>query len=129
MTRSRSRSLSLSALALAGLLAAGGALAAPPAAVQDGVLVGEKKMTLYVFDKDAAGSGKSVCNDKCAANWPPLQAPADARAEGDYTVVTRDDGGKQWAYKGRPLYYWVKDQAPGDRTGDGVGGAWHAATP
>jgi len=123
------RSLFLSALALAGLLAAGSALAAPPASVQDGALVGDKQMTLYVFDKDTPNSGKSVCNDKCAANWPPLKASADAKPEGDYTVVTRDDGSKQWAYKGRPLYYWVKDKAPGDRTGDGVIGAWHVAQP
>src|SRR5690349_11780370 len=59
-------------------------------------LVDDKGMTLYIFDRDS--SGKSNCNGQCATNWPPLQAAADAKPSGDWTVVTRDDGGKQWAY-------------------------------
>jgi len=107
----------------------GAAFAAPPTKVEGGVLVGPNGMTLYTFDKDTAGSGKSVCNGQCATNWPPLMA-ADADApSGDYTLVTRDDGKKQWALKGKPLYYWVKDTKPGDTTGEGVMGAWHAAKP
>jgi predicted lipoprotein with Yx(FWY)xxD motif len=54
-------------------------------------------------------------------------AGADAKATGDWSVVTRDDGTKQWAYNGKPLYLWVKDQKPGDRTGDGVQGVWRVA--
>ena len=99
--------------------------AAPPAKMSGDALVDGKGMTLYTFDKDSAG--KSACNGPCAANWPPLKAEAGAKAEGDYTVVTRDDGGKQWAYKGKPLYTWVKDQKPGDKTGDGVNNVWHVA--
>lgn len=110
------------------VLAASSAYAAP-AMVSDGVLAGENGMTLYTFDRDAAGSGKSVCNDACAKNWPPLMAKDGDMAAGDYSIVTRDDGGKQWAYKGKPLYYWIKDQKPGDKTGDGVNNAWHAAKP
>ena len=45
-------------------------------------------------------------------------------AAGDYTIITRDDGAKQWAYKGKPLYLWIKDSKPGDRTGDGFNNAW-----
>ncbi|CAM3535375.1 Lipoprotein [Bordetella sputigena] len=123
------RNFTLSALGAAALLMATGAVAAPPAKASNGVLVGEKGMTLYTFDKDTANSGKSVCNDKCATNWPPLAAPAGAKAEGQWTVITRDDGSKQWAYKGQPVYYWTKDKAAGDKTGDGVGGVWHAAKP
>jgi predicted lipoprotein with Yx(FWY)xxD motif len=101
-----------------------------PAKTSDGVLVDANRgMTLYTFDKDPAGSGKSVCTGGCAANWPPLLAPADAKATGDWTVVTRDDGAKQWAYKGKPLYYWIKDQKPGDRTGDGFNNVWRVARP
>ncbi|MDR0215784.1 MAG: hypothetical protein LBJ15_17550 [Comamonas sp.] len=99
-----------------------------PATTLNGVLVGPTQMTLYVFDKDAAG--KSVCNGGCAANWPPLMAPANAAAIGDWSVVTRDDGSKQWAYKGRPLYHWTKDAKPGDKTGDGfLNNSWHVAKP
>lgn len=102
----------------------------PPAMTMDGVLVGPNQMTLYVFDRDAAGSGKSVCNGGCATNWPPLAAPATAAPTGDWAVVTRDDGSKQWAYKGRPLYYWAKDAKPGDKTGDGfLNNTWHVAKP
>ena len=82
-------------------------------------------MTLYTFDKDTAGV--SNCYDDCAANWPPLFADAGATPDGDYTIIDRTDGTKMWAYKGMPLYLWVKDTKPGDTTGDGVGGVWHTA--
>ena len=96
-----------------------------PAKFSDGVLTNSAGMTLYTFDKDAAGSGKSVCNGPCAKIWPPLMAAADAKAGGNWSVVTRDDGSRQWAYKGKPVYQWSKDQKPGDRTGDGFINAWH----
>jgi predicted lipoprotein with Yx(FWY)xxD motif len=89
------------------------------------VFTDAKGMTLYVYDKDAAGV--SNCYDKCAVNWPPAMAGDGAKADGDFTLVDRTDGGKMWAYKGHPLYLWVKDAKPGDMTGDGVGGVWHTA--
>jgi len=99
---------------------------AAPVKYSDGMLTGSNGMTLYVFDKDAAGSGKSVCNGPCATNWPPLFAADGDVASGDYSIISRDDGKKQWALKGRPLYYWVKDQKPGDKTGDGfLNNQWH----
>jgi predicted lipoprotein with Yx(FWY)xxD motif len=102
--------------------------AAPPS-VADGVLTGPNGMTLYTFDADPQGSGKSVCNGPCAGNWPPLMAADTDAASGDFTIVTRDNGKKQWAVKGKPLYFWVKDGKPGDKTGDGVLGKWHTAKP
>ncbi|SEQ33059.1 Predicted lipoprotein with conserved Yx(FWY)xxD motif [Devosia sp. YR412] len=84
-------------------------------------------MTLYTFDKDTKGDGKSVCNGDCAVKWPPLMAAADAKDDGEFTVVTRDDGTKMWAHEGWPLYYWYEDVAAGDIKGDGVGGVWHLA--
>jgi predicted lipoprotein with Yx(FWY)xxD motif len=101
-----------------------GSAGAPPTKFADGVLTNSAGMSLYTFDKDAAGSGKSACNGPCATNWPPLLAAADAKASGDYTIITRDDGAKQWAYKGKPLYLWSKDVKPGDRAGDGFNNAW-----
>jgi len=89
------------------------------------VLVGANDMTLYTFDKDAVGV--TNCYDKCAENWPPLIADAGAAADGDFTLVDRTDGSKMWAYKGWPLYFWVKDEKPGDTTGDMVGEVWHTA--
>lgn len=90
-------------------------------------LVDKGHMTLYTFDKDA--EGKSNCNGQCATNWPPLAASDMAKASGKWSVVTRDDGSKQWAYAGKPLYTFKKDTKSGDVTGDGVGGAWHIAKP
>ena len=98
-----------------------------PAKVADGVLTGPNGMTLYTFDKDMAG--KSTCNGPCATNWPPLMAAETDKASGDYSVITRDDGKKQWAMKGKPLYYWVKDMKPGDKTGDGFNKVWQVAKP
>jgi len=82
-------------------------------------------MTLYTFLKDTAEA--SNCNGGCATQWPPVAAtgapPSDA-----WTVITRMDGSKQWAYRGKPLYRWIKDARPGDITGEGVAnGAWKIA--
>ena len=120
----------LAALALIAALGACASMnAAPLAAKYDGgIVVDSAGMTLYAFDKDGAGSGKSACNGPCAMNWPPLHAAASGQASGDWTIVMRDDGSRQWAYKGKPLYRWIKDQKPGDRTGDGFLKLWHVAT-
>jgi len=119
------RILIAASIAAALALPAAASAAEAPAKKSGDVLVNSTGMTLYVFDKDQGSPGKSVCNGGCAANWPPHMAPADAKSSGDYTVVTRDDGTKQWAYKGRPLYLWVKDKQAGDKTGDNVGSVWH----
>ena len=51
------------------------------------------------------------------------------QASGDLTIITRDDGGKQWAYKGKPVYLYAKDAKAGDKTGDNFKDVWHAAKP
>ena len=121
-------------LAAAALVAGGCAMISPPADktpadVRNNMLVGESGMTLYTFDRDTIGSGKSACNGPCAVNWPPLIVVGDARPAAGYTVVVRDDGRKQWAYKGKPLYFWAKDAKPGDTTGDNFNNVWHVAKP
>jgi predicted lipoprotein with Yx(FWY)xxD motif len=121
--------LKLAAAVALALVSGLAAAQAAPAMVKDGVFVGANEMTLYTFDKDQAGSGKSVCNGPCATNWPALMAKADDKPMGDWSVITRDDGAKQWAYKGKPLYFWVKDAKPGDRTGDNFNQVWHTAKP
>jgi predicted lipoprotein with Yx(FWY)xxD motif len=114
-------------LAAATLVTTASMSVAQPAKTVDGVLTGPNGMTLYTFDRDAGG--KSACNGPCATNWPPLAAAAADSGSGDYSVITRDDGSKQWAYKGKPLYYWSKDAKPGDKTGDGFNNVWKAARP
>jgi predicted lipoprotein with Yx(FWY)xxD motif len=115
------RFLSAALLALSAPLA----YAEPPAKMTGGMLVNTSGMTLYSFDRDVAGSGKSVCNGPCATLWPPAMAAADAKAEGDFTIVTRDDGGKQWAYKGKPVYLYSVDKKAGEVTGDNFRDVWH----
>ena len=121
----KNATLSLVAAALLTAAFAVQAQMAPATKAADGTMTDAKGMTLYTFDRDAGG--KSACNGPCATNWPPLMAGGDAKAAGDWTVVTRDDGAKQWAFKGKPLYTWAKDTKPGDKTGDGVQSVWHTA--
>jgi predicted lipoprotein with Yx(FWY)xxD motif len=115
---------SLKALMLAAALALPTmAFAAEPAMMKDGMMVDHKGMTVYTFDKDAGG--KSMCNGDCAKNWPPMMAPAGAKAEGKWSVIKRDDGTMQYAYDGKPLYTFMKDEKPGEMKGDGMKDVWH----
>ncbi len=92
-------------------------------------------LTLYTFendrdDTDGDGPGDSDCNNGCADNWPPLLADASSTAEGQFTIITRDDGTSlQWAFKGLPLYTFAGDANSGEVNGDGSGGAWYVARP
>lgn len=79
---------------------------------------------LYTFAKDP--TGRSTCYGGCAIAWPPFYAGMGAHASGDWSIVYRLGFVKQWAYKGKPLYFWFKDKAPGQVTGDGVDG-FHVA--
>ena len=111
--------------AVLALLAVAAHAAGAPAAPTNGVLATPSGATVYTFDKDTAGSGKSACNGPCAQAWPPVAAQASDAASGDWTIVTRDDGSKQWAYKGAPIYTFSKDAKPGDTTGDKFKDVWH----
>lgn len=116
----------LAALGAVCLLFSAGAMA-QPVNVREGMLVNGEGMTIYTFDKDVAGSGKSNCNDQCAKMWPPVPLTAEW-IESPYSIVTRDDGSRQLAYKGRPLYLYAKDAKPGERKGDKLNGVWHVVT-
>lgn len=115
--------------ALLSLLLAGPVLAedGTPLRKANGVLVDAKGMTVYTYDKDESGGGKSVCVAMCAKNWPPVSADG-MTLKPPYSAITRDDGSKQLVHRGKPLYTFIKDKKEGDRTGDGVGGVWHVVT-
>ena len=115
--------------AAAALMAGCATMSSSPTQTADGALLGPNGMALYTFDRDAAGSGKSVCNGPCATLWPPLMASDTDKGSGDYAVIVRDDGKKQWAYKGKPLYYFQRDTKAGERTGDGFNQVWKTARP
>jgi predicted lipoprotein with Yx(FWY)xxD motif len=94
-------------------------------------LVDDKGMTLYLFTKDTPNT--TVCYEKCAVAWPPLLTNGDAVAgEGvDASLLgttNRTDGTVQVTYNGWPLYYYEKDKAPGDVTGQDVGGVWYVVS-
>jgi predicted lipoprotein with Yx(FWY)xxD motif len=74
------------------------------------IFADKNNSTLYASAKDEPG--KSNCNAECAKEWPPALAAADAKPFGLWSLVTRDDGSKQWAFRGQPLYSYVKDQGP-----------------
>lgn len=114
------------ALLAVGACATGTAVRAPVQA-DGGILVDDEGRTVYTFDRDRRGA--SSCNGACAANWPPIQAPADAKAYGRYSVIVRGDGSRQWAYNGKPLYRRAADAGPGDRGGDGADNLWRVARP
>jgi len=119
------------ALSLGGYAAAQApATPAMPSAVHamNGMLMDAKGMTLYTFDNDKEPN-KSACAGNCLTNWPILKAEASDTDMGDWKVITRDDGTKQWSYKGKPLYYFAMDKAAGDKLGDGRGMVWHIAKP
>jgi predicted lipoprotein with Yx(FWY)xxD motif len=126
MNRIKSLLIALAAsLTLAACASMTGVALAPFTKANDGVLAGNNNMTLYIFTKDVAGSGKSVCNGMCATNWPPLLVDGNPAVSSGYSIVTRDDGKKQLAFNGMPLYFYAKDTKPGDKIGDGRSeGAW-----
>jgi predicted lipoprotein with Yx(FWY)xxD motif len=90
-----------------------------------------KGMTLYIFAKDSVG--KSVCEGQCLALWPIFYAEnikvPSSLDKNDFGDITRADGKQMTTYKGWPLYYFIKDQKPGDLMGDGIGNVWHVVSP
>ena len=117
----------LSKTALAFLtLAAFGAQAQP--VVTDGVVTDPAGRTLYVFDKDQPNL--SNCAGNCLVAWPAYVADAAPGTTAHRAASRLPNGNtKQWAWNGKPLYYFAGDSAPGQRAGDGSGGVWHIVKP
>jgi len=97
------------------------------------IVVDADGRTVYVFDKDTAGSGQSACSGDCLAKWPAVEAESDAPevdgVTGDVGTITRDDGTKQVTLGGMPLYLYAADSQAGDVTGQAVGGVWWVVAP
>jgi predicted lipoprotein with Yx(FWY)xxD motif len=75
------------------------------------VFADSRGLTLY------SRSTASACTGSCLDSWVPLSAPQAASPVGNWTIVTRDDGTRQWAYQRRPVYRSVKDLKPTDTNG------------
>ncbi len=98
------------------------------------IFINEQGLTLYTFendrnDTDGDGLGDSDCNASCADTWPPLFADANSQASGQFTIISRDDGEPQWAFKGLPLYKFNTDVSQGDINGEGIDNIWFVARP
>lgn len=101
------------------------------------VLVDSEGMTLYYFEKDQKGSGKSKCEGACAEAWPPLVTEGKAEAMSGVKAamlgtIKRSDGTTQVTYAGWPLYTFVGDQKPGEDNGTdskAFGASWYPLHP
>jgi predicted lipoprotein with Yx(FWY)xxD motif len=100
------------------------AVQANPTIETNGVLSNRDGRALYTFDKDSRG--KSNCTDGCLTAWPAFTVGNATLAGGDFSIVVRDDGMQQWAFQGKPLYFFAGDSKPGEINGDNQGGVWHA---
>lgn len=97
-----------------------------PAAGQIGIRTSPRNLPLYFFDEDTPE--KSACNRGCLGPWIPVVPSTPSEQFGDWTIIQRDDGREQWAYKGHLLYTYFTDE-PGKATGDGQQGKWHLLEP
>lgn len=97
------------------------------------VVVDAKGMSVYFFTKDTKDSGTSACTGQCIAAWPPVltdsATPAVDGVSGKIGTIATPDGKKQVTINGMPVYYYVKDRAPGDVAGQGVGNVWYLVNP
>ncbi len=97
------------------------------------VLVDSEGMTLYYFQKDQKGSGKSKCEGACAEAWPPLTTEGEPEAMTGVKAsmlgtIERSDGTTQVTYAGWPLYTFVEDKKPGEDNGTdskAFGASWY----
>jgi predicted lipoprotein with Yx(FWY)xxD motif len=90
------------------------------------VIADARGMSLYTYDKDT--SRNASCVDGCAVSWQAAIAAGTSRPDGDWSLLDRKDGTRQWLYRGAPLYAFAEDKAIGEAAGDGAGGgAWHVA--
>jgi predicted lipoprotein with Yx(FWY)xxD motif len=96
----------------------------PPFRQRGDILVEIKGRGVYTYDGDKVPN-QSDCEAQCRLLWPPIYAEDEAKPKGSFTILVRkDDGKRQWAFKGKPLYRWVSDVKRGDAGGDGVAGVW-----
>ena len=97
------------------------------------IVVDAKGMSVYFFTKDVKDSGTSACTGGCITAWPPVLTDSDSPAvegvTGTVGTIATPEGKKQVTINGLPVYYYVKDKAAGDITGQGVNDVWYLVNP
>lgn len=89
-------------------------------------------LTVYYYDADTAGSGVSTCSGGCLEAWPAVHGDAGITVDGitaEVGSIAGNDGQPQLTLNGLPLYYYRDDAAPGDVTGQALGGVWWVVAP
>ena len=81
-----------------------------------------KGPSVYTYDRDTAT--KSNCVDACLNDWTPIIAPDSVVLKGEWSIVIRPGGERQWAFRGKPLYKYVQDSKVRSYDGADVPG-WH----
>jgi len=79
------------------------------------VLQTERGFSVYAYDGDEVGPSQA---------WMPMAAPATVRPHGDWSVIERSPGNRQWVFRGQPLYRHPLDDSPGSQQGSDERG-WH----
>jgi predicted lipoprotein with Yx(FWY)xxD motif len=79
-------------------------------------------LPLYVFKGEPPG--RSLCDRDCTAVWPIVAAKEGDEPVGFWTIVKRDDGRLQWAYKNSPVYTYFEDR-PNEPKGVGKSMDWY----
>jgi predicted lipoprotein with Yx(FWY)xxD motif len=97
------------------------------------IVVDGKGMSVYYYTKDTKDSGTSACTGGCLTAWPPVTTtsatPSVEGVMGTLGTITTPDGKKQVTINGMPIYYYAKDKAAGDITGQGVNSVWYLVAP
>ncbi len=100
---------------------------APPAFVVRTVATGRMLTTdtgFSVYASEGDGPNKSNCVAACLKEWRPVAAPQAAQARGDWGIIERSPGIKQWTFRGRPLYTRIFETRSRSLEGSDVPG-WH----
>jgi predicted lipoprotein with Yx(FWY)xxD motif len=79
-------------------------------------------LPLYVFKGEPAG--RALCDRDCSAVWPIIRAEINDKPSGPWTIVKREDGRLQWAYKNKPVYTYFEDR-PNEPKGVGKSMDWY----
>jgi predicted lipoprotein with Yx(FWY)xxD motif len=86
------------------------------------LMVNAKGASIYTYDKDTAT--RSMCDEVCARVWLPVVAPSFAKASGEWSIIERSPGVRQWAFRKKPIYTNTTDARPGSVEGSDIPG-WH----